>query len=179
MERAFIISKETDYYKRVEKYIEDSKKQKEVVKDFFIKNEIDLSTQFYVSGNGFINRPFSEHDKSDINLYIIPSEKDELKLNKALCKPIENGLRKFKKGNKLLKEFQNMCIDNNVVINLDYPDLRGYFKSLEYRGYKRSSFHKDENIYLLVESPYLSKDEMLDGFTEIKISEFYKLQESL
>ena len=178
MERAFIIEKESKYYRRLnicEQYMD---KQNKVVSDFFNKKGIE-STEYYMEGNGRCNTPFYHWEKEEICLYIIPTVNDLTNFKTSFNKPLQNGLRKLRKNSKLLKEFQQICIDEQIIINIIEPNLRDYFQSLGYKGYHQTRFIKNNNLYLLVESDYLDKKEIPKNFIEIKLSEFYKIKESL
>lgn len=178
MERTFIVSKESEYYQELNKCIEYGREQNKVVKEFFDKNNIE-ATEYCIRGDGMCNRAFEDFNKQNINLYIVPKEDDLVNLKSALSKPLENGLRKFNKSNKLLKEFQQMCIDNKIVINIVKPDVRDYFESLDYKGYQQTRFFKDDILYLSINSECLKEDDTPEGFDEIKLSEFYKAYEEL
>ncbi|MGL5328357.1 MAG: hypothetical protein ACRDD7_03740 [Peptostreptococcaceae bacterium] len=176
MERAFRVLKDSTYYNRFMKYIENMDNQKKIVKEFLDKHDIE-TREYYLGGNGAVNQPFIEIWKSDIDLYIVPTEKDKLRFDKVLCKPLEHGLRKFKKSNKLLKEFQQYCIDNQVVINAHEDAPRDYFESIGLSGYSYSRVKIEDEIYLKISSHRLSKDEIPEGFEELKLSEYYKIIE--
>ena len=178
MERAFIIEKESKYYRRLnicKQYMDERNK---VVNDFFNKNGIE-STEYHMGGNGRCNAPFYHWEKEEIYLYIIPTDNDLTNFKTSFNKPLQNGLRKLRKNSKLLKEFQQICIDEQIIINITEPNLRDYFQSLGFNGYHQTRFIKNNNLYLLVESDYLDKKEIPKNFIEIKLSEFYKIKESL
>ena len=178
MERAFIIEKESKYYRMLNIYEQYMNEQIKVVNDFFNKKGIE-STEYYMGGNGRCNAPFYHWEKEEIYLYIIPTDNDLTNFKTSFNKPLENGLRKLRKNSELLKEFQQICIDEQIIINIIEPNLRDYFQSLGYKGYHQTRFIKNNNLYLLVESDYLDKKEIPKNFIEIKLSEFYKIKESL
>jgi hypothetical protein len=89
------------------------------------------------------------------------------------------GLCPFKKKSKINKEFQNYCIETQIIINLSEPYLRDYLKSLDYGRYSRSLFKHEDVWYLKVISDYLKDDDIPEGFTEIKLSEFYRIAEEI
>ena len=178
MERAFIIEKESKYYRMLNIYEQYMDERNKVVKDFFNKKGIE-STEYHMGGNGRCNAPFYHWEKEEIYLYIIPTDNDLTNFKTSFNKPLQNGLRKLRKNSKLLKEFQQICIDEQIIINITEPNLRDYFQSLGFNGYHQTRFIKNNNLYLLVESDYLDKKEIPKNFIEIKLSEFYKIKESL
>ena len=178
MERAFIIEKESKYYRMLNIYEQYMNEQIKVVNDFFNKKGIE-STEYHMGGNGRCNAPFYHWEKEEIYLYIIPTDNDLTNFKTSFNKPLQNGLRKLRKNSKLLKEFQQICTDEHIIINITEPNLRDYFQSLGFNGYHQTRFIKNNNLYLLVESHYLDKKEIPKNFIEIKLSEFYKIKESL
>lgn len=177
MERCFIATKENDFIQAYERYKEMAEKQRKVVAEFMEINGIE-SNVFIVSGNGFVNCPFEEHNKSNIVLYIEPTEKDIKNFGKFLRKPNKNhGLCGFKKNSAISKEFAQKCIDEEVVINLWKPRGGDYFNTRSYFGCTWELFEIGNKTYLRVESDHLVKDETPKGLTEIKKSEFYQALE--
>lgn len=177
MERSFVVEKESKYAKAFDEYIKGSEQQREIINKFFNKKGIE-SNEFIVSGDGFINIPFGEDSKSDIALYINPTENDLIKFGKLLKKPNKNhGLCGFKKNSNITKEFAQSCIDNKVVINLYKPRVSDYFISILYRGCNLQQFQHNDNMYLKISSDYLKEDDTPEGFKEIKLSEYYKIKE--
>lgn len=176
MERAFIVTKESQYYIDAEDYLAKVKQQGEFVRKFLKEKGIE-STQFYLSGNGFVNVPFGNYEKDNITLSIIPTENDTIKYDKQLTKPDEYELRRFKKVTKILKEFAQYCVDNKVVINLHEPDLRDYLKSMDWCSYSRQLIPHEQGYCLKIASDLLKENDNPKGFIEIKLSEFYKALE--
>ena len=78
----------------------------------------------------------------------------------------------------LLKEFQEECIEKEIVINLWYPRIGDYFQEIQYGGYKSSNFEYEGITYLSIDADVDSLTPKEDGFTEIKGSEFYKALEA-
>jgi ABC-type lipoprotein release transport system permease subunit len=99
MERCFIATKESNFIKDYEEYVKLAEKQRKFVKEFAKKHGIE-GTKYYVSGNGFVNSPFEEHNKEEITLCIEPTKNDLKKFGKMLKKPNKHGLCGFKKGLK-------------------------------------------------------------------------------
>ena len=178
MERAFIIGKESKYYRMLNIYEQYMDERNKVVNDFFNKKGIE-SIEYHMGGNGRCNAPFYHWEKEEIYLYIIPTDNDLTNFKTSFNKPLQNGLRKLRKNSELLKEFQQICIDKHIIINPTEPDLRDYFQSLRHKGYYQTRFIKDNNLYLLVKSDYLDGKEIPKNFIEIKLSEFYRAKESL
>ncbi|MGL6184758.1 MAG: hypothetical protein ACRC1T_05200 [Clostridium chrysemydis] len=176
MERAFIATKESDYYKALEKYFEIDETRKTFVKRFFKDKNIEAD-KYYFGGDGICGTPFNECNKKEINLAIIPTKNDEIAFCKMLGKPSVEGLRFFRKNYKLLKEFQQECVENEIIINNSKPDLRNYFKSLGWHALNYCHIPCDEGYYLRINSKYLKEDDIPNGMIPIKLSEFYKYQE--
>lgn len=175
MEKAFKISKEHDFYKRLENYRNLVKSQKEFVFSFLEEKGVE-SQAYYAGGTGLCNRPFAEWKKRDIELGIFATDDDLEKFGKQLCKPSNNNLSYFKKNSKILKEFQDRCIEKEVVVNICKPSVREYFPSLEYFGFSSMLLEKEDCLYLKIECDKV-KDLNTTEFTEIKMSEFYREQE--
>lgn len=173
MERAFLVTKESKYYKDLEEYFNMVNEQKEFVKEFFKNNNINAE-EYNVGGNGGCNSPFGEYSKKDIFLRIVPTEDDLRLYEKQLTKADQYNLRRFKSNSKIGKLFAQECIDNEVIINILSLDLRDYLTSI---GWYRYSFQRipcEEVYYLKVVSDFLKEDDVPLGFTPIKLSEFYK-----
>lgn len=177
MERAFYITKESKYYKDLNRYIEMTKNQKSQVFKFLEENNIQAE-KYYVRGDGMCNCPFGEFDKDDIRLYIIPTENDLQTIGKQLCRVVnDNGLCQFRANSKISKKFAQYCVDNEVIINILELDLRDYLKSINWMGYSQRKFPWKDGYYLKVTSDLLKEDDNPEGFVPIKLSEFYKALE--
>ncbi|APC41550.1 hypothetical protein [Clostridium estertheticum] len=176
MERSFMVTKESKYLQDLNKVIVFSEQQREFVKKFFIEEEIETSV-YMMGGNGFMNCSFEEYNKKGIRLSIQPSENDLIKFCKMLCKPDENNLYAFKKSSKISKEFSQKCVNEKIVINLSGPRISDYFESLGCYGCSYSQFPNGENLYIKVESKHLKETDVVEGFIEIKLSDFYIAKE--
>jgi hypothetical protein len=176
MEKAFRIESNAEYYIALEKYIANADEQRRLVNEF-LKNHNIEANKYRVGGSGFVNKPFKEFNKDEIVLEILPTEKDKENFGKMLKKENDYGLCGFKKKSKISKEFQDYCIETNMIINIHQPDLRDYLKSLDWYKYSRSLIKHEDIYYLKVQSDLLKDDDIPEGFTEIKISEFYKVVE--
>ena len=178
MERSFIASKESKYVQAFDKYIELGQQQKVFVNKFFNEKGIE-ATSYMIGGNGSVNKPFREYEKKDITFGIEPTENDLIKFDKMLCKPGKYDLCSFKKSSSISKEFGQKCIDEEIVINLYSPRISDYFTSLGCHGLSRSQFPIGDSLYIKVTSEYLKKEDTPEGFTEIKLSEYYIAEEKL
>lgn len=177
MEKAFIITKESEYSKELDKYIDLSNQQKKFINKYFAEKEIEAKA-YQIGGNGGVNCSFKLCDVGDIHLYIEATENDLIKFGKMLCKADEIGIRRFKAKSEIGKDFAQRCIDEKVIINLWQPRISDYFKSISYRGCGMTRFVLNDIMYMKIESDYLKDDEVPNGFIEIKLSEFYvKLEE--
>ncbi|HDK7158454.1 TPA: hypothetical protein PTV43_003661 [Clostridium botulinum] len=175
MEKAFIVSKESELYKDIEQYRKLENQQREFINKFFKENDIEAN-QYRVSGDGFCNVPFEEYEET-ITLYIIPTDKDKEKFSKVLNKPGKRYLQAFRKTSKIAKDFRKQIVDEHIVINLDQPRIGDYFKSISFYGCGFTVFEHENCVYLRVESNFLKEDDNPNGFKEIKLWEFYKMQE--
>lgn len=176
MERAFIVSEESKYSKDIDKYYEMGEHQRKFVNEFLKEKAIE-AVEYRVGGDGIVNAPFDEYDKNNIKLYIIPTESDLDVFGKMMCKPDMHGIRSFKKSSKISKEFAQRCIDNQIVVNLCGPRAGEYFKSIGFYGCSYSQFLYNNKLYLKMKSDFLKVDDTPEGFTEIRLSEFYKALE--
>jgi hypothetical protein len=176
MEKSFMVSKESEFIKAYENYVQELDNQKDFINAFFKKHNIE-TTVYMIRGNGFVNQPFKEYSKSDISLYIEPTENDISKFGKTLSKPKNNGLRSFRSNSIISKEFQNECVKEEIVINLYHPTPREYFSSLGYAGFNWSFFKSNDTYYMKITSERLENSDIPNGFSEIKLSEFYKARE--
>jgi hypothetical protein len=177
MQKYFLATKDSEFAKEMTKYIEMYEQQRVFVKQFFKDNEIE-GTQYIVSGDGWVNKPFEEWNKNKITLNINPTEKDNQKFGSMLTKPKHHGLCAFKKGSKIAKEFSDLCFKEKIVVNLYQPSLRDYFQSIGYSAYTSHLLDNEDNsFYLKVESKNLKEDDIPEYMTEIKASDFYKILE--
>lgn len=173
MQRAFLVTKESKYYKDLEEYLNMVNEQKKFINKFFKNNNINAK-KYNVGGNGSCNSPFSEDSKKDIFLRIVPTEEDLNLYEKQLTKADQYNLRRFKSNSKIGKLFAQECIDNKVIINILSLDLRDYFKIDWIYGYSFQRVPCQEGYYLNISSEGLKEDDNPVGFTPIKLSEFYK-----
>ena len=177
MERCFIVTKESELLQAIEKYRSMEEDQRIFVNQFMVEKGIK-SNGFIISGNGWINKPFENYEKKDINLSIEPTKEDIENFENILKKPNKNhGLCSFKKNSSIAKEFSQRCVDEKIVINLWKPRVSDYFGSLAYKGCSLRDFTHDDKFYLEIRSDHLSQDEMPNGFIEIKQIEYYQAKE--
>ena len=86
-------------------------------------------------------------------------------------------MKPFRKNSAILKDFQDLCIKEQLVINLDFPMEGDYFRELLLGGYSVTRFECDGNYYLRIETDNKSITPIYEGFVEIKGSEFYAAKE--
>lgn len=176
MEKFYIVTNE-DFLKGLHRDEVIEKNRREFIKDFF--NRIGISgNHYYMRGGGNVNVAFNETQKSNIELYIDDVQENSEKFGNQLNKPKMfegQSMRKFKKGCKILKQFQDECIKKEIVINI-YPLRCGdYFEETEMGGYSRTSFKYNGKQYLRMSTNrYNSLTPCENGFEEIEGSEFYK-----
>lgn len=116
-----------------------------------------------------------------INLYIDSCSENEERFGSQLKKErvFSDGsrLKPFRKNSAILKDFQDLCIKEQLVINLDFPMEGDYFRELLLGGYSVTRFECDGNYYLRIETDKKSITPIYEGFVEIKGSEFYAAKE--
>lgn len=187
-----------------DKCIENIKNQKALIKEFFETHGITgkvyhvggngfratetgqqkLDDIYHVGGDGFVNCPFSEKEKRRIRLSIPDCEDNNEKFGKELLKPVKLFcdsnimMRSFRANSKTLKEFQDLCIERQIVINIHRVRVGDYFKELHYGGYSSSYFEYKGKMYLRVDKDIDSITPETDGFTEIKGSRYFKAKEA-
>lgn len=182
MEKFYIVTNK-GFLGEIDKYIENVKNQKALVKEFFKSHGI-AGEEYHVGGNGFVNCPFSEKEKSQIRLNILGCEENNTRFGKELLKPVklfcdsDVMMRAFRANSKTLKEFQDLCIERQIVINIHRVRVGDYFKELHYGGYSSSYFEYKGKMYLRVDKDVDSITPETDGFTEIKGSRYFKAKEA-
>ena len=160
MEKFFIITDECNYKRDYINYKENTKRVNELMNEFFSESGIETS-KYYVT---------------DKQLYIIPNENDVNKFDKLLNKPIQQGLRGFKKSSKINKSFLQKLKDNDIKV-LDSPSLWMYINGF-YGNMSTTTCLIDGIMYLKL-STTSNKEINEKGFTEIKGSEYYAAIENM
>lgn len=158
---------------------EENKKRNELIRDFFEKHGI-VGTSYYMSADGLFNRSVEEYKKSGIRL-CIGLENTEKFADQTIKNSICPETIQFKKSSKILKDFQQECVNRQVVINLQCIEMGLYFKELRYGGYSTDGLHEKDGFYYLKisTSKFDSITPAEDGFEEIKGSEYYTVKESI
>lgn len=183
MEKFYIVTNEK-FLKEINDYRKHEEERRIVANNFF-ENKGIVGEEYYISGDGFVNRPFKEYEKNNIRLYISDCNENDQKFGKELLKPTKLFsdsdvlMRKFRANSKTLKEFQNLCIEKNIVINNHSIREGDYFKELHLGGYSVSRFEYENKLYLKISTTKYETITPDDdtSFTEIKGSEFYKVLE--
>ena len=183
MEKFYIVTNEK-FLKEIDDYRKHEEERRILVNNFF-ENKGIVGEEYYISGDGFVNRPFKEHEKNNIRLYISDCNENDQKFGKELLKPTKLFsdsdvlMRKFRANSKTLKEFQNLCIEKNIVINNHSIREGDYFKELHLGGYSVSRFKYENKLFLKISTTKYETVTPDDdtGFAEIKGSEFYKALE--
>ena len=183
MEKFYIVTNEK-FLKEIDDYRKHEEERRILVNNFF-ENKGIAGKEYHISGNGFVNRPFKEYDKHNIRLYITDCDENNQRFGKELLKPTklfcdsDTLMRKFRANSKTLKEFQDLCIEKNIVIN-NYSISEGdYFKELHLGGYSVSRFKYENKLFLKISTTKYETVTPDDdtGFAEIKGSVFYKALE--
>lgn len=183
MEKFYIVTNE-DFLKEIQDFNAHAEERRLLINEFFEKYGI-VGNAYHISGDGFVNKPFEESQKGCIRLYIEDREENVRNFGKELLEPkklffdSDVMMRSFRKNSKTLKDFQNLCIERNIVINLHRVREGDYFKELCYGGYSVSRFVHDDKLYLKINSTkHNTITPAYDGFTEIKGSEYFKAYEA-
>ena len=181
MEKFYIVTNEK-FLEEIEEYKKSRKARNDLIKEFFEKHQIH-GEGYLIHGNGWVNTPFDEMNKTDISLYIDGCEENGVEFKTQLKKltVFSDGSKMFelRKNSSILKEFQDLCIQHQVVINLHWHREGDYFKGLDLGGYSVTRFVQDGKYYLRMEAErHDSLTPKYDGFTEIKGSEFYTAMEN-
>ena len=85
MEKFYIITNEK-FLKEIDDYRKHEEERRSLVNDFF-ENKGIVGEEYYIGGDGFVNRPFEEYEKHDIRLYITDCGENNQKFGKELLKP--------------------------------------------------------------------------------------------
>lgn len=179
MEKFYIVTNQK-FLEEIEEYKKNRLRQNEFIKRFFAEKGIK-GIGYCISGDGRINAPFEERDKRDITLYIESCPENNALFASQLKKEriFDDGskMREFRKNSPIMKEFQDLCIKENLVINVSFHREGDYFKGHLFGGYSVTRFECDGNYYLRIETDRESLIPAYDGFNEIKGSEFYVAKE--
>lgn len=175
----YYIVENPDFIKE-SRFIEKARKERnQLIIDFFKEYGIDGKC-YRIHGDGSCNVPFSDKEKSNIRLEIDSTEQNKNNFGNQLRKnPLRNGLFDFKKSSTVLKVFQNVCVERQIIVNLWEHFVGDYFTELQFDGYSQRHFEVNGIMYLQVNSRYDSLTPVKDGFTEIKASDFFKVLETL
>lgn len=184
MEKFYIVSNER-FLKEIRDFKKHSEERRELINEFFDKKGI-TGECYDISGNGIINKPFKDFQKGEIRLYIASCEENNQKFGRELLKPTklfcdsDVMMRKFRANSKTLKEFQNLCIERNIVINNHPIRVGDYFRELHMGGYSVLRFEYNGKMYLrMYTSRYDDITPEQEGFNEIKGSEYFNSLEEL
>lgn len=159
MDKFYIITDECNYKNDYLEYKKNLVVINEAVKEFFNTNNIDTK-EYYVDSN---------------NLYIVPTNKDLETYDKMLNKPVQQGLRAFKKNSKMYKSFYKKIKDENIKI-LSMPSIWMYMSGM-YGHMRTTTSLVEETMYLKLSIDY-EREVNEKGFKEIKASEYYLATES-
>ena len=183
MEKFYIVTNEK-FLKEINDYRKHGEERRIIANNSFEDKGI-AGKEYCICGDGFVNRPFEEYEKHNIRLYIADCDENNQKFGKELLKPTKLFsdsdvlMRKFRANSKTLKEFQDLCIEKDIVINNHSIREGDYFKELHLGGYSVSRFEYENKLYLNISTTKYETITPYDdtGFTEIKGSEFYKALE--
>lgn len=154
MEKFFIVTDKCKYKKDYLDYQKNITDVNEVVKEFFNENNIETS-KYYLDNN---------------KLYIIPTDKDTENYGSVLNKPVQQGLRAFKKTSKISKMFYEN-INNKGLKILNRPSLWMYMNGF-YGSFSTVTSLVGDTMYLKIDTEY-GNEINETGMNEIKASEYY------
>lgn len=178
MERAFTVNENCRLFQDARNYEANLRKQKEFVRIFCEENGIE-SDKYYIGGDGSVNVPFGETRKKDITFGIIPTENDKQKFAGQLRVPNEYDVTKFKKSSKIAKLFADQCVAEEIVINIWKPRPIDYFRGYRFLRTSSRCFGYEGILYVSIAADGMENEDVPDGFTEIKMSELYKVIEEI
>lgn len=177
MEKFYVVTNE-DFLSSIKKYKDAESERRQLITRFFEENGID-GDLYYIGGTGCVGVPFEKYSKKDINLCISNTENNSSKFANQLKKDIlDPDMRQFKKSSSILKEFQDICVKDGIVINNHDVRVGDCFAELAYMGYSLMKFEHDGKYYLYISTNKVDPiTPLYDGFEEIKGSEFYRVKE--
>lgn len=160
MERYFSVNKESDLYREWFKFDDNRKRLNAAYNDFCKEMTIE-SNEYGIEWNA---------------LYIKPTEKDLKQFaSQFQVKDYGDGARQFKKNSKVYKAWIKKLEDRNLEI-ISKPSMWHYFGAYG-RSNSRIFDDNNGNVYCSIEAEYLEKK--IEGVTEIKASEFFKVIEDI
>lgn len=177
MEKFYIVTN-TEVLAEVKRIKEAESGRRNLINRFFDEKGID-GESYYIGGSGSVGKPFLERSKGDISLHIKDTENNRIKFASQLKKDVlDYNMRSFKKSSKILKEFQDKCIKEEIIINNHDIRFGDYFNEFQYLGYSSMRFELNGKYYLYLSSSKVdSITPTCEGFEEIKGSEFYEAKE--
>ena len=75
MEKAFKLNNKSKFVVNLEKYIKAIKDNNIEIKKIFGELGIE-ATKYYLRGDGFVNKPFDEYEKNDIEISIAATDNE-------------------------------------------------------------------------------------------------------
>lgn len=155
MEKFFIVTEESPLFAEYQDYKESRKAVDDFYRRFCAAHSIE-SKEY---------SPGKEH------IYIVPTDADKEKFGKQLCKPINDGLCRFRNNSEIKKAWVTDVNKENLKI-LHRPIMQFYFENWG-KGSSRL-FDINDIVYCSYQSENVN---VPDGMIEIKASEFYKVIE--
>lgn len=146
MELYFKANKENKYYKHLLDYGRDYKNRDEFVRNFFAKHNIDAQS-YYTGFCGGNNRPPKENEKKSIFLGVEATEYQILPVAKHFNKE-QRGVRYLSKRSPLLKEFQNLVVEQGIMLNLYRFSPIDWFTDLFGERYQWNYLMNEEEVII-------------------------------
>lgn len=176
MELAYKVKPKSDYYQYVINTLNFAKEEYMFIKDFFGSHQGLVCDYYVVRVMGTTNTLITKENVKDLEFGI---EVDEDKLGDDVLiqfkKPNKNNVRYLKKNSKLMKEFRNLALEQELVTNT-YILTPIEFYDLYYVG--RYSWHRfmtlDGELYIKLNIDNEQFNFSHDDFESIKLSEYYQ-----
>jgi len=160
MEKYFKVTKDSSLCNDYWSFVKNKKVINELVIEFIKKHHIE--THSYGTSN----------DK----FYIQPTNVDIQNFDSVLNKPIENGLRSFKKNSVIGKDWLKSLNEKGLTVKRK-PMVPMYFDNI-YGHFHSRLFDTDGIVYCSIEGEFSELDTP-KGFEEMKASEFFKIVEEI
>lgn len=144
----FRVNKRSEYYKHLLDYGREYKNRDEFVRNFFKKHNIDAQSYFtgFCGGN---NIPAKENEKRSIFLGVEATEYQILPVAKHLNKE-QNGIRYLSKRSPLLKEYQNLAVEQSIMLNLYRFSPIDWFTDLFGERYQWNYLMNEEEVVIML-----------------------------
>ena len=157
MEYVYIAGKDTDWYKKCRAYLDSCIEDRKVVANFCQEWNIDVNDYLFGKQQFYVKK------KPETKCFSIYAKKNDFVWNDMLFLAIKN-------NSKLGKAFLKLKLHNADMPPIWWDLFIGF-------AFEYTQFIFDEKVYLKLDSK--NKFPLPEGFTEIKMSEYYTLLEKI